>query len=58
MRLLLFIMVLWFSITAMGQTTIREQISMIQDKYQVHFVYDAQLNLDVQTRGGNTIMVH
>ena len=52
MRLVLFIMVLWCSITAMGQSTIREQISMIQDKYQVHFVYDAQLNLDVQTRGG------
>ena len=49
MRVVLFIMLLWYSIAAMGQRTIKQQINMIQDKYQVHFVYDAQLNLEIQT---------
>lgn len=50
MRLILFTLMLWLCcISAMGQRTIKQQMLMIQDKYQVHFVYDASLNLDIQT---------
>lgn len=49
MRLILSFLLLWFSISAMGQHTIKQQIHLVQDKYHVHFVYDSKLNLDVQS---------
>ena len=49
MKLVLFIVMMWCCITATGQRTIKQQIHVIQDKYHVHFVYDAKLNLDIQS---------
>ena len=49
MKLVLCIVMMWCCITATGQRTIKQQIHVIQDKYHVHFVYDAKLNLDIQS---------
>lgn len=52
MRAILFtLMLCLYSISAMSQRTIKQQMLMIQNKYQVYFVYDANLCLEVQVQG-------
>lgn len=50
MRVFLSALALWCSLSVMGQHTIKEQIHLIQQKHNVHFVYDAKMNLDAESR--------